>query len=117
MGASFICGKLILCRVRCSSFTGLIIGLFGPVLRGPLANVNAKGCRSLSARQKSLSSTLPFGGRQGEGEEARYPFVISTMKKIVPNEARAVSAVMFLQKLNGRSSDAINEHSSAVLPA
>jgi hypothetical protein len=39
------------------------------------------------------------------------------MKKIVPNEARAVSAVMFLQKLNGRSSDAINEHSSAVLPA
>ena len=45
-----------------------------------------------------------------------YPFVISTMKKIVPKEARAVSTVTLRQKLNGRSSSAIKEHSSAVFP-
>jgi len=45
-----------------------------------------------------------------------YPFVISTKKKIVPKEARAVSTVTLRQKLNGRSSSAISEHPAAVFP-
>ena len=98
---------------------GLSMGLVVPVEdRGPLANVNAKGCRSLSARQKSLpSAPISDGGSGGVVGKVRYPFVISTMKKIVPKDARAVSAVTFLQKLNGKSSNAINEHSSVVFPA
>jgi hypothetical protein len=45
---------------------GLWIGLVVPVdNRGPLANVNAKGCRSLSARQKSLPSSLISDGGCG----------------------------------------------------
>ena len=46
-----------------------------------------------------------------------YPFVISTRKKIAPKEARAVSAVTFLQKLNGKSWSAISEQDSGVLPS
>jgi hypothetical protein len=39
------------------------------------------------------------------------------MKKIVPNDARAASAVIFLQKLNGKSSNAIKEQLSGVFPS
>jgi len=39
------------------------------------------------------------------------------MKKIVPNDARAVSAVTFLQNFNGKSSIAIKEQLSGVLPS
>jgi len=44
-----------------------------------------------------------------------YPFVISTMKKMVPKVARAVSAVTFLQKFNGKSCKARGQQLNAEL--
>jgi hypothetical protein len=66
---------------------------------GPRAMLKAKGRRSFNALQKSLTSDTASCG-------AWYPFVISTMKKMVPNVARAVSAVIFLQNVRGKSCNA-----------
>ena len=44
-----------------------------------------------------------------------YPFVISTMKKMVPKVARAVSAVTFLQNFKGKSCTARGQQLNAEL--
>jgi len=44
-----------------------------------------------------------------------YPFVISTMKKMVPKEARAVSVTIVLQKFRGNTAFAMTEQLSRVL--
>ena len=62
----------------------------------------------------SSLSKNPYCQLRNPGEV--YPLVTSTMKKMIPNEARAVSAVTSLQKLNGKRLFAVPEHEFIVPP-